>query len=103
MTGVWIGFDNEESLGLGETGSRAALPVWLEYMKTIHKDMEKQDFKVPENIVFAHIDNETGFLAGADSKEVVRQAFLEGTEPTEQQESSTDDEDQQFLRRDLSL
>ena len=103
ITGVWVGFDNEESLGLGETGSRAALPVWLNYMKKIHEKIEKQDFKVPENIVFAHIDNETGFLAGADSKEVVRQAFLEGTEPTEQQESSTDHEDQQFLRRDLSL
>lgn len=102
-TGVWLGFDHEKSLGQSETGSRAALPIWYNYMKTIHESLEKHDFEVPENIVFAQIDNETGLLADASSKEVVRQAFLEGTEPTQQQDVSTDHEDQQFLRRDLSL
>jgi len=31
--GVWIGFDNRESLGEKETGARAALPIWMTFMK----------------------------------------------------------------------
>ena len=102
-TGVWVGFDNEDSLGQSETGARAALPIWYEFMNTVHKDLEPLEFKVPESIVFAHIDNETGYLAGSSSKEVVKQAFLEGTEPREQKETLTDHEDQDFLREDMAL
>ena len=102
IAGVWVGFDNEQSLGEGEGGARAALPIWHHYMKEIHKSIEEQDFAVPENIVFANIDNDTGFLADSSSREVVRQAFIEGTEPTQQQEtSSIDYEDEQFLRSDF--
>ena len=101
--GVWVGFDNEESLGQSETGARAALPIWYEFMNTVHKELEPLEFEVPESIVFAHIDNETGYLAGSDSKDVVQQAFLEGTEPREQKETLTDHEDQDFLREDMAL
>lgn len=101
--GVWVGFDNEDSLGQSETGARSALPIWYEFMSDTHKDMKPLEFKVPESIVFAHIDNETGYLAGSSSKEVVKQAFLEGTEPREQKEMMTDHEDQDFLREDMAL
>ena len=103
ITGVWMGFDNEESLGLSETGSRAALPVWYEFMKRTHTSLEPLDFKVPESIVFARIDNETGLLASNQSKEVVNQAFLEGTEPREQKENLSGHEEQSFLREDMAL
>ncbi len=79
--GVWVGFDQEKSLGRGEAGSRAALPIWLEYMQGVHNDSSKENFPIPNNIVFANIDNETGKLATARSHEVVRQAFISGTEP----------------------
>ena len=81
-TGVWVGFDTEKTLGRGETGSRVALPVWIHYMKTVHEDLPETGFPVPENIVFANIDAETGGLASSTSTRVVRQAFAEGTEPT---------------------
>jgi len=103
VTGVWVGFDNEDSLGQSETGARAALPIWYEFMNTVHKNLEPVEFKVPESIVFAHIDNETGYLAGSSSKDVVKQAFVEGTEPREQKETLTDHEDQDFLREDMAL
>jgi penicillin-binding protein 1A len=32
--GVWVGFDEKKTLGPKETGAMAALPVWIEYMKT---------------------------------------------------------------------
>lgn len=105
VTGVWVGFDNEKTLGRGETGSSAALPIWLEYMKQAHKDLPKVEFAVPDQIVFANIDNETGYLASASSKDVVMQAFLEGTQPTSNTEESVLLEGGQlvdFYRKDLS-
>ena len=102
-TGVWVGFDNENSLGQGETGSRAALPIWYEFMKNTHKSLEKIEFDVPSNIVFAHIDNDTGYLASSSSDKVVRQAFLEGTEPKEQSSNQVEIEEQDFFRKDMAL
>jgi penicillin-binding protein 1A len=102
-TGVWVGFDEEHSLGRGEVGGKAALPIWLEYMKFAHDGLPVRNFAVPEGIVFANIDNDTGKLASASSKKVVRQAFLEGTEPQEVSSDSGSQEDQQdFYKEDLS-
>ena len=103
IAGVWVGFDDEQSLGEGEGGARAALPIWHHYMKEVHQSIEEKDFLVPENIVFANIDRESGLLADSASKEVVRQAFIEGTEPTQQIQKvdSLDYEDEQFLRSDF--
>jgi len=62
-TGVWVGFDDEKTLGRGETGGRAALPIWINYMQAALKDLPAKPFDVPPGIVFASIDNETGKLA----------------------------------------
>ena len=80
-TGVWVGYDKEKSIGRGETGSQAALPIWLDYMSGVLHGIPEESFLVPNKIVFANIDNETGQLATAQSHEVVRQAFFSGTEP----------------------
>lgn len=99
-TGVWVGFDKEKSLGRGEVGGRAALPIWLDFMKIAHAELPQLTMPVPEGIVFANIDSESGKLASATSKGVLRQAYIEGTEPTgssNQSEETTD-----FLKRDLS-
>ncbi len=87
-TGVWVGFDQERSLGRGEAGSRAALPIWLDYMQGVLDQTPAENFPIPNNIVFANIDNETGGLATARSHEVVRQAFISGTEPGIETEES---------------
>ena len=102
-TGVWVGFDNEDSLGQGETGSRAALPIWYRFMRNVHKDIEPVDFEVPPNIVFANIDNDTGYLASSSSQKIVKQSFLEGTEPKDQNKVATESEEQNFFRKDMSL
>ena len=78
---VWTGFDQEKTMGAGETGSRAALPVWMDYMEAAHKDLPDSHFPVPEGIVFMNIDGETGALASPDTKKAVYQAFIEGEEP----------------------
>lgn len=102
VTGVWVGFDDEKTLGPGEVGGRAALPIWVEFMKAAHKDLPVQDFPVPPGIVFANIDNQTGKLASASSTRVVRQAFIQGTEPKMTSESPTREDETEFLKKDLT-
>ncbi|MGD9331442.1 MAG: PBP1A family penicillin-binding protein [Desulfobacterales bacterium] len=83
ITGVWVGFDEEGSLGRGETGSRAASPIWLRYMQRVMSDRPVRVFEVPEGIVFSRIDAETGLLPIPESKETLFECFKEGTVPTE--------------------
>lgn len=99
-TGVWVGFDKEKSLGKGEVGGRSALPIWVDYMKAAHDKLPQMTFPVPDGIVFANIDSETGKLASASTKNVLRQAFAEGSEPTAS--SSKAEETTDFYKQDLS-
>jgi penicillin-binding protein 1A len=55
----WIGFDTPRSLGDKETGGGAALPMWMEYMATVLKDVPEATYSMPENMVAARI-NEKG-------------------------------------------
>jgi penicillin-binding protein 1A len=81
-TGVWVGFDNERSLGKGETGSRSATPIWLDYMKGALEGRPVRTFNVPEGIVFAKIDAKTGLLPIEESEKTLFECFKEGTVPT---------------------
>jgi penicillin-binding protein 1A len=83
VTGVWVGYDDHRPMGKGETGSRAASPIWLDFMSKILEGKPIVDFAVPDGVLFAKIDGETGLLAGPYSKKTVFQAFVEGTEPKE--------------------
>lgn len=82
VTGVWVGFDQEASLGKGETGSRAASPIWLGFMKRILADTPAAVFPVPEGVIFSKIDAETGLLPIPTSRKTVFECFKEGTVPT---------------------
>ncbi len=99
-TGVWVGFDSEKSLGKGEVGGRAALPIWVEYMKEAHEGLPQMTIPIPGGIVFANIDSETGKLASATTKHILRQAYVEGTEPTTS--SNKEEEATDFYKQDLS-
>ncbi len=82
-TGVWVGYDSVKLLGWGETGARAALPIWRTYMREALRKQPMRDFSPPEGIVFERIDRETGLLADANSADAYFQPFLEDTVPTE--------------------
>ncbi|MBU0990230.1 MAG: PBP1A family penicillin-binding protein [Proteobacteria bacterium] len=83
VTGVWVGYDEQREMGDGETGSRAASPIWLHFMSGTLKEEPVKDFEVPEGVVFAKIDAETGLLAGRHSEKTLFQSFKVGTEPKE--------------------
>ena len=55
ITGVWVGFDDEAPLGASETGSRAASPIWLGFMKRVLEDEPVKIFPVPDGIVFSKV------------------------------------------------
>ncbi len=101
-TGVWVGFDEEKSMGSGEVGGKTALPIWLEYMKMAHGDSPPQPFPVPSGIVYANIDSQTGKLASSSSKSVVNQAFIRGTEPGELSGAPAVRDDTDFYKEDMS-
>jgi penicillin-binding protein 1A len=103
--GVWVGYDQENTLGRGEVGGRAALPIWVEYMKAAHEGVPVKNFNVPEGITFASIDNDSGKLASPNSKTIVKQAFIAGSEPKESQDGSeggNSQDTQEFYKDDLS-
>jgi penicillin-binding protein 1A len=81
VTGVWVGFDNHRSIGPSETGAKAALPIWLEYMQEAVKAYPNEDFQVPPGIVFASINSVTGKPVSPNSSSAIREAFIEGTQP----------------------
>jgi penicillin-binding protein 1A len=102
ITGTWVGFDDEAPLGKSETGSRAASPIWLGFMKRVLEDKPPKIFEVPEGIVFTKIDAETGLLPVPESKETVFVSFKEGTEPTEYSKRPGEIADTgEFFKKDL--
>jgi penicillin-binding protein 1A len=102
ITGVWVGFDNEAPLGKGETGSRAASPIWLGFMKKVLKDKPVALFQPPEGVVFAKIDADTGLLPIPQSNKIIFECFKEGTEPTEYSKRPDEISDaDDFFKKDL--
>lgn len=81
-TGVWVGFDAERSIGPKSTGALVALPIWLDYMKEAVKGYPEADFNVPKGVVFTYIDGKSGKLSSSNKPNSIREAFVEGTEPT---------------------
>lgn len=98
-TGVWVGFDKERTIGRGEVGGRAALPIWLAYMKDAHSNLPVMSFEVPPHVKIVKIDAETGKLPNSASKRVISQAFIDGTEPTSA--ASRSEETTDHLKQDI--
>jgi penicillin-binding protein 1A len=81
VAGVWVGYDDRRSIGPKETGARAALPIWLEFMKQAVAGHEPEEFAVPDGVIFREVDITTGLLSTEHCRQSVREAFLPGTEP----------------------
>ncbi len=84
ITLAWIGHDDpKDPLGIVETGSHTVVPIWASYMGRILAHRPQADFEVPEGIVFAQIDPDTGYLARPDAPRSVQAAFKDGEQPTQ--------------------
>jgi membrane carboxypeptidase/penicillin-binding protein len=79
LTVVWVGFDNNQPVGL--SGAQAALPIWTAFMKKALAGHEDKGFEVPDGIVFADICQDSGRLANPSCPRTYHESFLNGTEP----------------------
>jgi penicillin-binding protein 1A len=98
--GAWVGFDEKKPLGKGETGGRAALPMWIEFMGEAHADKPVRDFPIPEGVSYARVDP-SGRLAGEESKDSYMQAFPAGAEPSEGTSGLSEGKERELLRMDF--
>ena len=80
-TGVWVGHDDNGTLGWGESGAKTALPIWGQFMEAALAPYPQRDFAVPDKIEFQRIDRISGLLAEAKTENAYFQPFLEGTAP----------------------
>ena len=82
-TTTWVGFDNQRKMGRRETGSRAALPMWIEFMKHSLDGRPENLQEEPEGMVTIRIDWETGRRANLDTKKSLFEVFREEKAPEE--------------------
>ena len=85
-TGVYVGFDDRRSLGESETGARAALPIWIAFMKEALKQLPVVPFEIPDGVTFVKVDSSTGLLESEQEGEGqtgVVELFTKGSEPTQ--------------------
>ena len=89
-------------MGKDETGSRAAAPIWLAFMKAILKNKPVRFFEMPEGIVFSKIDAYTGLLPIPESKTTLFECFKEGTVPTQRTKRPSEiTEEEQFFKSNM--
>ncbi len=69
VVGIYIGFDDNRSLGGAETGAVTAVPIFTEFMTAALKDKPAEEFRAPPNAKYAMVNG-------------IREAFRPGTEPS---------------------
>lgn len=84
VCGVWIGLDTKKTIIDGGSGSKLALPIWIDFMRIALHSIPREEFIVPFDVEWRDIDIYTGLIASRYTKDInkVRLAFKKGTAPT---------------------
>ena len=75
VTTVWVGFDEHKPLGRREFGGAAALPIWIDYMRTALRDVQKVEAVLPADMIQLKINPETGLLVSPDDPAGILEVF----------------------------
>jgi penicillin-binding protein 1A len=75
VIGVYVGMDSPQPLGKFETGSKAALPIFQEFVKKSVKKSDARPFKIPEDITLMVVDSQTGEKAKFTSKNTIIESY----------------------------
>ncbi len=75
VVGVYVGMDNPQSLGRYETGSKTALPIFKNFIKSAIKKSDARPFKVANGITMMVVDPSTGQKAKFSSKDTILEAY----------------------------
>jgi len=92
VTTAWVGFDNQQTLGNGEVGGRAALPMWLSYMKVALDGSPENLEEQPAGLVTVRIDSQTGKRAGQDTVNSRFEIFRIENAPAEKNVAQSSDD-----------
>ncbi len=95
VTIAWVGFDNPKPLGNRETGARAALPMWIDYMRASLRGKAETKLEQPPGLVSIRIDAKTGLPSTINSEKTLFEFFRESHAPktdsyNQQNQKSTD-------------
>ncbi len=74
-TAVWVGFDNFSSLGRGEFGAKAALPIWMDFMGAALKDQPSASLPMPPGIATVQINRTSGLPSTPDDPDSMSEIF----------------------------
>jgi penicillin-binding protein 1A len=80
---VWVGYDDTLPLGEAESGSRTALPAFVDFMTVAQAGRPHTEFPKPAGIVVAQVDPETGLLPRPGQTNSISEEFLDGTVPVQ--------------------
>ena len=83
VAATYVGFDQPQSLGRKESGGRVAAPIVRDFFAAALADKPAVPFRVPPGIRFVRVERESGVLPRPASDNVIVEAFLPGTEPTQ--------------------
>ena len=75
VTVSWVGFDKFKPLGTRETGGRAALPMWIDYMREALRGMPQSMGQRPKGLVTVRIDSRNGELANTENPDAMFEIF----------------------------
>ena len=75
VIGVYVGFDEPQTLGKKETGARTAMPIFKEFVKIAVKKKDARPFKVADKITMMVIDPKTGKKASFGTKKTIIEAY----------------------------
>ncbi|HXH08661.1 MAG TPA: PBP1A family penicillin-binding protein [Alphaproteobacteria bacterium] len=81
VAGVWVGIDDYQPLGNKEAGSRAALPIWIEFMQQALERVPMQEFVTPPHIRMVRVHPRTGVGGELRSGEGIQIALAENVAP----------------------
>ena len=73
---VWVGYDQERSLGEGEEGARTAVPIWVHFMREALRGVPQKTRPMPEGLVQVRISPTTGQVAGVDDPDAIFETFM---------------------------
>ena len=73
---VWVGFDQEQSLGVNEQGANTALPIWIHFMREALRGVPEYNRPMPEGLVTLRISPDTGMLASGENPDAILETFM---------------------------
>ena len=89
VTSVWTGFDDNRTLGYGETGGRSPLSIWKEYMRATIRKFGDNPFPIPDGISQVWIDKQTGKKVAPNTQGAIIESFAETPEVIQTEENGT--------------